>query len=334
MRKLAIRFVAGLIIALIALIPFSPAAGRPFSLPAACRDLAFSTEEDFYTRGPAPPDGIAVISDGDLLGRGCVLCARNQALLAPFDVSVDLGLDAADVIDWETNLVAFSTELDSPTRSQFTAGDLLVTDGVIIPNLALLDPFTVTHDIGLDAVHFVGNVEQIIGFLDWIVENQLTRGYWVANPSVLRGQLLERQIDIWFSTEGTCPPVERPCFLDGDLLSAATGIIIASNRQLLPAAVPAGLPNDGVDFGLDAVTGNRAGHRDQVRFSTEILYGDTPSFTDGDVLKLGVGVETKHEILVGCFEPVADFLGLDALHMAITDLTRLRYLPPIFNEFN
>jgi len=34
---------------------------------------------------------------------------------------------------------------------KLTAGDLLVTDGVIIPNIALTDPYTVGYDIGLDA---------------------------------------------------------------------------------------------------------------------------------------------------------------------------------------
>lgn len=76
-------------------------------------------------------------------------------LVGGFEINnADLGLDAADVVNASTSLVAFSTELDSPNAGQFTAGDLLATNGTIIPNIALTDPFTVGYDIGLDSVHF------------------------------------------------------------------------------------------------------------------------------------------------------------------------------------
>jgi hypothetical protein len=259
-----------------------------------CAEFAFSTEEDFVTHGPEPSDGIPIISDGDLLGPGCTVCARNQDLLAQtFDVTQDLGLDAADVIHVERYLVAFSTELDSPHGSQFTAGDLLVTNGLIIPNIAL------TYRFG------------ILAFLD--AARQMSRDDWLANPNNLAGMLMEIGIDIWFSIEGTWTPAGAVGILDGDLLSARDGTIVAGNDGLLPLAVPAGIPNRGVDFGLDAATSNRAGGREQIHFSTEILYQGELSFTDGDILEIGDGVATENWDMVRCFEPKARDLGLDAL---------------------
>ena len=327
MRKRVTRMGTGLIVALIALLPLTPAFGQTFSLPSACEEFAFSTEEDFKTLGPVPTDGNPIISDGDLLGANCTLCARNGDLVGTFDVNVDLGLDAADVIDARSGLVAFSTELNSPNRGQFTQGDLLVTNGVIITNTHLTHLFNVGYDIGLDAVHFLGQPEAIIAFLGELDGN----GVPGANEFI---DVLGRYgLDIWFSTEGTCPTVERPCFLDGDLLSAGTGTIVADNATLLPASVPAGIPNRGVDFGLDAATSNRIGRLDQIRFSTEILHRDTFSFTDGDGLRYGNGVVMKHGDLIACFEPKADFLGLDALHMAISNAARLVHLPVVLAGF-
>jgi hypothetical protein len=278
---------------------------------AACREMAFSTEEDFITQGPEPPDGNPIISDGDLLGPNCQVCARNLDLVQGFGVTMDLGLDAVDVIDVETYLVAFSTELDSPEQGQFTAGDLLATNGTIIPNTTLLAQFDMQPaDLGLDALHFVGNGQNIVSFLDEV--KSLRREYWVDNPGSLASMLRQYSIDIWFSTEGTGPGVELPLFLDGDLLSALDGTIVAANSALLPASVPAGIPNQGVDFGLDAVTANRAGDMELIHFSTSILYRKDPSFTDGDVLRYGNGVVHTNHDLINCFEPKADFLGLDA----------------------
>ena len=327
MRRLVTGVAAGLTLALIAVLPLTPVRGQQFTLPSECEELAFSTEEDFVTQGPEPPGGNPIISDGDLLGADCTLCARNLDLVGFFDVAVDLGLDAADVIDAEKGLVAFSTELNSPNVGQFTAGDLLVTNGVIIPNGHLTYLFNVGYDIGLDGVHFVGEVEAIVAFLNEL-ESQ-----GVPPASEFAAMLARYEVDIWFSTEGAFTPAEGPGFLDGDLLSAGNGTIVADNSQLLPVGVPAGIPNRGVDFGLDAVTANRAGREAEIRFSTEILFDGEPDFTDGDVLQYGVGLDVLHGDLIECWEPKAEFLGLDALHMAITDPTRLFHLPLSLRDY-
>jgi hypothetical protein len=299
-------------------------------MPPECQELAFSTEEDFVTQGPEPPDGNPIISDGDLLGPNCIVCARNADLLADtFDVTVDLGLDAADVIDAQGPLVAFSTELNSPHAGQFTHGDLLVTNGVIIPNQALTHAFgqgVVAYDIGLDAVHFVGDRDTITGFLRHLAENPL------QDPGVLADLLKEFGIDIWYSTEGTWQVAGAPSFLDGDLLSARDGAIVAGNKALLPdPGVPAGIPDRGVDFGLDAVTADRPGNRASIHFSTEILFDGELAFTDGDVLKAGNGVIYTNKDLINCFEPKASFLGLDALHILRETRTKV-YLPVILRD--
>jgi FG-GAP-like repeat len=288
-----------------------------------CMDLAFSTEEDFITQGPVPPDGNPIISDGDLLGSDGAICARNRDLVGLFDVTEDLGLDAVDIINMDSGLVAFSTELDSPHNSpptiHFTAGDLLATNGVIIPNIALTYLFNIVlslgYDIGLDGVHFVGDEERIIGFLN--EARGLGREYFITDPGALSGMLRQWGLDIWFSTEGTGPIPTNPGFLDGDLLSARDGTIVVSNSSLLPNSVPAGIPSRGVDFGLDAVAGDREEYRERIGFSTEILYTGEPDFTDGDVLLAGNGVIRTNNDLITAFEPRTDFLGLDALSMAI-----------------
>jgi hypothetical protein len=296
---------------------------------AGCAEFAFSTEEDFVTRGPEPPDGNPIISDGDLLGIAsgatgvnCVVCARNADLLAPFDVRLDVGLDAADVVDVTAYLVAFSTELDSPnnqgTAVQFTAGDLLVTNGAIILNTALTAQWQVGYDIGLDAVHFVGPRDDILVFLARAGEYTRLNGPLDAGALADLFQSIP-SIDIWFSTEGMLGPVTAPVFLDGDLLSARSGSIVAGNDLLLPPSVPAGIPNRGVDFGLDAVTNDRTVRRERIHYSTEILYEGEPSFTDGDMLQLGDGIAATNDALVQCFEPLAKDLGLDALAVNMPD---------------
>jgi hypothetical protein len=94
--------------------------------------------------------------------------------------------------------------------------------------------------------------------------------------------------------------------------------------------VPADVRNDGVDFGLDAATGNRAGDRQQIRFSTEILYRNELRFTDGDVLNYNNGIATTNNGLVGSFEPKAEFLGLDAFHsVAVKPPVGDVYLPVV-----
>jgi hypothetical protein len=288
----------------------------PSSLEKAdiCRGVYFSTEEEFITQGPKPPDGNIIISDGDLLGPGCEMFLRNRELLQRFEIEIDLGLDAAYVIDRKAKLVAFSTELDDP-RGNFTAGDLLTTNGASIPNIALLDKFEIPKaDLGLDAVQFIGDLDHISAFLDYAAGK--SRDEWLKNLGLLAGMLKEYEIDIWFSTEGTAHRVEETRFLDGDLLSARNGNIVVKNADLLPASVPAGIPDRGVDFGLDAVIAGRSGETERIYYSTEIFFEGKTSFTDGDVLQIGTGyVVCTNEDLINCFEPKVNFLGLDALSL-------------------
>lgn len=131
--------------------------------------------------------------------------------------------------------------------------------------------------------------------------------------------LKKYNIDIWFSTEGTAPTPNNPGFLDGDLLSAKTGTIVLKNQYALPQPIPAGIPDRGVDFGMDAVFCDRRGNKRNLLFSTEILYKGKPSFTDGDVLLSGNGVVIPNPALVLPFEPKANFLGLDALSLQVPD---------------
>jgi hypothetical protein len=311
----------GILLLLVALTPLGSVTGRPTQLPPACQELAFSTEEDFVT-----PE--SVISDGDLLtvhqdpsgAVQCTICARNADLLEVFRVQHDLGLDAADVVDAEGFLVAFSTELNSSNPGQFTQGDLLVTNGVIILNLALTAKWGggqgVGYDLGLDAVHLVEATAQPGAILEFL-NDAATQEQPIGADALARLFETHAAVDIWFSTSGTWSPVGAAGFLDGDLLSARSGTIVAANADLLPATVPAGIPNRGVDFGLDAATSDRAGTKRQIHHSTELLFEGEPAFTDGDVLLFNNGVVMPHEALIDCFEPRAKFLGLDALHMAL-----------------
>jgi hypothetical protein len=272
------------------------------------------------TQGPEPPDGNPIISDGDLLSMDGRICARNIDLTHNFDIAglQDLGLDAVDILDFDTALVAFSTELDSPNVGQFTAGDLLFTNGGIIPNHALVELFNISHDIGLDAVHFIGLDRDILNFAGAV----LNVSYDGWSQGVLLELLTAYNTDIWFSVEGTEWVAGAPSVLDGDLLSAGTGTIIINNADLLDPSVPAGLPSRGVDFGLDAVatrdTFEGKPPAGSIFFSTEILYRGDVSFTDGDILKSGNGVIRTNKVLITPFEPLADFLGLDALWAPVT----------------
>lgn len=279
----------------------------------ACDEFAYSTEEDFITQGPVPADGIPIISDGDLLNRNGDLCARNRELLRPWKVEEDLGLDAVDLIFSEETIAVFSTELDDP-EGRFTEGDLLATNGAIIPNQALLTAFQVSHDMGLDGLHLVGEPELIATFLE--VAAATAPDEWL-NGKVLPAWLERYKVDIWFSVEGTELRAAAVPIYDGDLLSARTGSVVLTQAQLLPASVPAGIPNRGVDFGLDGITGARLPHRPSMRLSTELLYNGEPAFTDGDILRLGAGVEIVHGDLIVAFEPRARFLGVDALYMYV-----------------
>ncbi len=283
----------------------------PFKNLRACTGGAFSTEEDFMMRGGEPFDGNPYISDGDLLSPSGEVCARNQELVARFDVSQDLGLDGVDILDIDAGLIAFTTSLDSP-HGQFTAGDLLMTNGAIIPNQALVQPFDIRNDVGLDEIKLIGPPDQILRFAR-MAQDTGPDG-WTGDR--LQSTLKEMGIDIWFSIEGTRWDRQRP-ILDGDLLSAL-GTVVATNRDLLTPGAPAGLPNDGVDFGLDAFATARqavetARGISAVLFSTELLYEGKVSFTDGDVLRQGGMVAATNDLLIAAFNPAAKFLGLDAL---------------------
>jgi hypothetical protein len=295
------------------------------SQEAAPGGVYFSTEEDFVTRGPAPADGNPIISDGDLLVSSGHVYLRNRELLTAYKVREDLGLDAADVIHSERKLVVFSTELDHP-QGVFGSGDLLSTDGVVIPNSALLERFDLPRglDLGLDALQLVGEPGAVLEFLK--VARDRGPDFWLEKPGALAGELSQRRIDIWFSTEGTAPDVKQPRFLDGDLLSAATGSVILRNADALPPAVPAGIPNRGVDFGMDAVsnTAEDAHAARMLLFSTEIN-GLLPGFTDGDALRRGNGVVFSNFSLVAGFEPMVKDLGLDALSYKPAPQTACRF---------
>ena len=209
---------------------------------------------------------------------------------------------------------------------------MLFTTGGVIPNLALVQPFGIDYTIGLDGVQLVGDRERIIEFVSTLAN--APRDALLRDPDLLRNLLEEYDIDIWFSTEGTFGDSRELKILDGDLLSVRTATIIANNGDLLPATVPAGLPNRGVDFGLDGVMALRPTDAERakatVRFSTEILFEGEPSFTDGDLLAIGGGIVTKHESLVLPFFPAADFLGLDALSARVP--TRIENPDPMITH--
>jgi hypothetical protein len=312
LRKISRLIMMGLV--LMALSLGAPLSGKADVAMENCSEIAYSTSEDFVS--PEPLN--TTISDGDLLGANCTICARNADLLAVFDVDIshDLGLDAVDVIDVDGFLVAFSTELDSSNLGQFKAGDLLTTHGHVIPNQALTYAFNqgaIQVDLGLDAVHFIGAQGSVIDFLE--AAARYTREDWLTDPGMLGGLLDDFSVDIWYSTEGTPGPAESPLFLDGDVLSALSGKVEVENKDLLPIAVPAGIPDRGVDFGLDALTSIRTPGDVFIHFSTELLFANEPNFSDGDVLLYGNGPVITNPDLLGCFNSQADMLGLDALYL-------------------
>jgi hypothetical protein len=328
MRKTKTYILCGLLLCLLLLIPSAQADEQSVlaNLPA-CKDLGFSTEEDFAIK-----DGTQIVSDGDLLGPNATICASNAELLAFWKEQVDLGLDAVDVVSVQPGLVAFSTELDDPA-GRFTAGDLLATNGTAIPNKVLLTKFQINHDMGLDGLQFIGSVQGIVGFLNRTAA--ISRAEWLANPAQLFDLLGSFKVNIWISTESTQMQgaVGAP-ILDGDLLSVSTGTTVVHQTDLLPAVTPAGIPARGVDFGLDAVAASRTGDISTIRFSTEILYRGDKAFTDGDVLVKGDGIQIINNTLIAPFGPRARFLGLDALHMNLDPVDRAYsdYLPQILKE--
>ncbi|WP_299844004.1 hypothetical protein [uncultured Roseovarius sp.] len=291
---------------------------------AKCTGLWFSTSEDFFSQGPRLPGG-PVVSDGDLLsyeiGSGTTLCARNEELLNVFNISrYDHGLDALEKIEINKEVVfaAFSTEIDSVNgAAQFTAGDLLFSNGVVVPNNALLARFDLprTLNLGLDAVHIEGapnEKRELLAKLDGTDVDQLRE-----NPGILIEILEGTNTDILFSTEGTPPEVQKPRFLDGDLLSARNGTIVRSNNDLLPN-LPSGLPDKGVDYGLDAYT-PAIDSIEQVPieiFSTEIQARKN-TISDGDALTVGPGIYLRNRDLINSLEPLDTDMGLDALAAGI-----------------
>lgn len=293
-----------------------------------CRQGAFSTEEDFRMLRGEPFDGNPYISDGDLLSPNGQVCARNRDLLNRFDISVDLGLDAVHIIRFQDGdqraIIAFSTELDSKIErpfGTFSSGDLLFTNGAIIPNMVLTDLFKIGHDIGLDGLQFIGREQSVIEFAEKI--EGVPPDDWLRNPGQLQELIKDFDIDIWFSIEGTHGIVDDDeatpeAILDGDILSVS-GSVIAHNGDLLPPSVPAGLPKRGVDYGVDAIA-LPTNDEGQIFFSTEILNHGKSGFTDGDVLIQSGGIVITNDSLIAAFNPASDFLGLDALWLApITD---------------
>jgi hypothetical protein len=302
---------------LLCLVLFSfsrPVSAQALDNLAACREFGFSTEEDFLAGVPIK-DGNQLISDGDFLSTNGEVCARNWELLQRWEIRPDLGLDAVDLVDLEQQLVAFSTEINDP-RGRFTAGDLLATNGAIIPNAALLTRFQVGRDLGLDGLHFIGDPKNIALFLE--VAAATDPAEWL-NGKLLPAWLERYEIDIWFSTEGQERRAAAVPIYDGDILSARDGTVVLAQDQLMLASVPAGIPNRGVDFGVDGIAGSRHPDRSRIRFSSEILYRKEPAFDDGDVLRTSAGVETIHDNLIAAFQPRAKFLGIDALHMLVQE---------------
>ena len=312
---MGIGLVAVVALSLLTWSPLRAAAPQAQGPLGACAEAAFSTEQRFLSHGPAQPDGNPVVSGGDLLSPRGVVCLRNRELLAAFMPAGvpplgDLGLDAADIIQLDPPLVVFSTEIDDPL-GRFSEGDLLTTDRASIPNAALLRPFGVNYNVGLDEVKLIGQTRDILAFLEFAKGQTPQTWPQVSLPEVLR----RYKVDIWFSIEQTVHESEKGRLLDGDILSAANVAVVLSQDSLLAAPIPGGIPTQGVDFGLDAFAVRCDGERDTVRFSTEVVYQDDPAlaFTDGDLLKLGGAVLMRNKDLVQAFEPPANDLGLDAV---------------------
>ena len=286
---------------------------------ANCGGIWFSTEEDFFARSGAP--GGSIISDGDLLtfelGSGSRLCARNQELMRPFDIEkFDHGLDALHKIELGEGRVhaAFSTEIDSVNGAgQFTAGDLLTTTGLVIPNQALLAKFGLPRslNLGLDAVTIDGSpreVSELLAKLESTTAEDLRR-----QPDILAQILEGTNTDILFSTEATPPNVQSPMFLDGDLLSARTGTVVRKQNDLLPG-LPSGLSSKGVDYGLDAYTPAFDSIENvPVELLSIEIQAKERSISDGDMLQAGPGVYFSSMQLINSFEPLDSDMGLDAL---------------------
>ena len=74
MRKRSMTVASLVLLAVILFVSAGPAIGQVGREALKnCGGMVFSTEEDFVTQGPEPADGNPIISDGDLLGEGCVV---------------------------------------------------------------------------------------------------------------------------------------------------------------------------------------------------------------------------------------------------------------------
>jgi len=300
----------------------------PSSPMEKCRRSAFSTEEDFVMRVSKPSDGDPYISDGDILSPLGDVCMRNRQLLQSFApvgaaYPADLGLDGLEIIKLGSNavthvdapLISFSTEIDD-LYGNFSGGDLLFSNGAIIPNQSLTVLFGMRYDIGLDGIQWIGDRGALIKLATALVN--IKREEWIKDPQLFVKYLKEYKLDLWFSIEQDFDQKEK-MILGGDVITAVNGTVVVSQDSLFPAAVPAGIPDRGVDFGLDGLMVWRSDNPEialkSLRFSSEILYEDDTAnaFTDGDILRINGGVETLHESLIHNFYPPADFLGLDAL---------------------
>lgn len=283
-----------------------------------CTGLVYSTEEDFLSIAGEKYDGNPIVSDGDLISfdqasGSTAVCARNAELIPRqlIEIPRSLGLDAVDVIMPEEGWIAFSTELDE-SFDLFGHGDILFPTGIVIPQEVLIFRFKLRGEYGLDAVHFTGERNRIIEAIK--LAGTIGTEKLKAEPDSYLERIRELGVDIWFSLEGTSEAPDAPAILDGDILSAVSGSKVVAQDAVLSNPIPAGIPDRGVDFGVDALTADRKGNREEIRLSTEILYRGRPDpFTDGEVLRIGGAIEIKHQDLVAGLQPRADFLGLDAL---------------------
>lgn len=238
---------------------------------------------------------------------------RNRQLLAAFPLqdTCDLGLDALDVIDdasTANRLVAFSTE-DDARLGTFTHGDVLATNGAIIPNAALFANFNPrpTCAMGLDALQFTGPASKIRDFLILMASNP------PPPPAAIAGILKNMGLDILFSTESTCsdPAPALPLYLDGDVLSVMGGGIAIPHAALMAVVAQPGIP--GLDRGCDGLMAPRNRDLTQAYFSTEIN-NINPLLTDGDILRVGVAAPIlNYGAVAAPFNPPAPFLRLDAI---------------------
>jgi hypothetical protein len=129
--------------------------------------------------------------------------------------------------------------------------------------------------------------------------------------------LVQHEVDIWFSTEGTWWSDSGGRLLDGDLVSARDGALVAPQNELFVLGVPAGIPSRGVDFGLDAVTGSREGDVRDLQFSSELMILGDEVLADSDVLGYRRGVVLRSSELMNCHDPASVSLGLDAVYRRI-----------------